>query len=111
MDWVEVADELRALAAAKAIEQAVLSNALAMVSAIEAVASAPNSVRRGYRPTASLIWEAFELEVFEDHVEAYAFTEGGTDIHHFDHRVGEPVPRDLTAMIERALGRTASSSA
>lgn len=88
---------------------------------------APDEVGCGYYPTICLSWSyikplPIEVEITADHFEFYQFADAKTDIRHFDHTPGTPVPSDLVSLLNslinirppmpkaRSGGRTAKAS-
>ncbi|MEP9396494.1 hypothetical protein [Mesorhizobium sp. KR2-14] len=64
----------------------------------------PNEVGEGYWATISAHWtEAkpapIEVEIHDDHYEFYRFFDGRTDIKHFEHLPGQPLPEPLIALL------------
>lgn len=99
--WNRIALEFDRIAADQnaAFDQATVLNGREFLALASMRASIPATIRKGYWSTFSFQWEAFEVEVFGDHVEAYRFDRPGVDVTHFDRAPGEPFPDALLAML------------
>ncbi len=72
-----------------------LSNALDFIAFARSVSS-PATPSLGYWPTLCFSWAEtpgpHELEVFDDHFELYWLDQGQSEIRHYQHLPGEPMP-------------------
>lgn len=64
----------------------------------------PNEIGEGYWATFSVHWTELkpapiEVEIHDNHYEFYRFFDGNTEIKHFDHAPGQPMPEPLLALL------------
>ena len=99
--WNEVRSAIEAIISSQAevFDPNTIANARDVVSVCESLTRLPAGVGKGYLTTVCLwwkgnfeldclCWDGFELEVFEDRVEVYAFRDKATYIRHEEHTPG-----------------------
>jgi len=82
-------------------DPATISNVRDLLGVIRTQCLLPKGVAKGYWSTIRIWWEGVEVEVFDDHYELYWFTDGHTDIEHFDRVAWSDVPTDLLNQLAR----------
>jgi len=65
-----------------------------------------NGVTQGYWPTIRVWWSMLqepniEVEIHENHYEYYGLYDGRSDIRHYDHKPGEPMPQEFTDLLPK----------
>ncbi len=80
-----------------------VANARDLVNTCQLLYGVPEGVGKGYWSTITLWWSGLEIEVFEDRFELYRFQSQKTDIAHFEHEPGTPIPAELLDAVTEAL--------
>lgn len=112
--WDEITMEIERIIAARKSEYlpATVQSAADFISFARDRLQPPDNIGPGYYPTICLSWSftkplPIELEINVDKFELYQFADRKTDIRHFDHIPGQPVPSELAALLSRTVDTSA----
>jgi hypothetical protein len=99
-DWASIESEIGRLAAAskEPFVLETIAHATELLKFIRGKCAAPD-IAKGYWSTVRFLWDGFEIEAFDDHLELYHFSEGSVDIQYVYRVPGEPFPSDLIAKL------------
>jgi hypothetical protein len=101
-DWASIESEIIRVAAEskEPFAPETVVQAKELLKFICAKCAVPN-IAKGYLSTVRFLWNGFEIEVFDDHLELYRFPDGSVDIQYVYRVPSEPFPADLLAMLPR----------
>jgi hypothetical protein len=101
--WDAVAKEIAQSIAASAdpFDAATIVNVHDLVTVCRTQCPLPEGTKKGYWSTISIWWPSIEVEVFDDHLELYRFSNGSTGIQHFDHSPGAQFRADFLDQLPR----------
>ena|ERR1035438_3290254 len=104
-NWGEVEQYIaRAIAGSPVpFDPATISNVRDLLDVICSRCPLPESAGKGYWSTVCISWKGVEVEICDDHYELYQFTDGHTDIEHFDRVAGSDVPAVLLNQLPRIV--------
>ena len=110
--WTEVEMMIDGLAAeTPSLAQNTIGNARLFARYASGRYQIPHEIGLGYWPTICLMWSsntpAIEIEIFDDHYEFYAFSDGATDIQHVDQTSGN-FPEALKLLLDTTMSRPPS---
>jgi hypothetical protein len=102
-NWGEVEQSISQSIAGSPVpfDPATISNVRDLLGVICTLCPVPIGTGKGYWSTICISWKGVEVEICDDHYELYRFTDGRTDIEHFDRVAGSDGPADLLNQLPR----------
>ncbi len=110
-DWEEVATAAESVFSTsdEPFSRETIENARDVLAGCRCTSLLPNGVEKGYWSTLCLIWDKFELEIFEDRVEVYHFDQPQLQVWYEQHTPGQEFSSRFLGELPKASGEAGTA--
>jgi len=110
-DWDQVAQTAHSIlsTSAELFSREMIENAREVVAVCRDTSPVPDDVAKGYWSTLCLVWDKFELEIFDDRVEVYHLEQPRLQVWYEQHTPGQEFSSRFLTELPKAFGEAGNA--